>query len=270
MGGAGGSASSRRVDPRGELQAATERNAREAREEREAEERRAAATEAAQETMAESAEAQAAVAAKAQAEAEAAERAAEALRSQPPQLVIPLRFVLPDIPVPPPEEIGRDPLAMERDEGDVVVPEGEVVLPPSVGTSEGGQPEVPPEQPVGGEPTATADLVVLSPTRRRTGRAASEPDPQRAAGSSSLSHDLESATASSSGWTPGGGTAALNLAAQDVRSRLQAQATALHQCTREFLATRAVDQVSFLAHDFFRGGALAHQLGVVPEFRAGY
>ena len=144
-----------------------------------------------------------------------------------------------------------------------------MVPPPSAGTGQGGQPELPPEQPAGGEPTATVDLIVLSPTRRRAGRAASEPDPQRAAGSSSLSHDLESATASSPGWTPGGGTAALNLAAQDVRSRLQAQATALQQCTREFLATRAVVRVSFLAHDFFRGGASAHPLGVVPEFRAG-
>ena len=114
VGGAGGSAGSCRIDPRAELQAATERNAREARE---AEGRRAAGTESAQETTAESAEAHSDAAARARAEAEAAERAAEALRGQPPQLVIPLRFVLPDIPVPPPEEIGRDPPMMEREGG---------------------------------------------------------------------------------------------------------------------------------------------------------
>ena len=169
------------MDPRAELQAATERKAREAREEREAEERRAAATEAAQETTAESAEAQADAAAKAQAEAEATERAAEALCSQPPQLVIPLRTVAPEILVPPPEEADRDQPVMEREGGDVVIPEGEVVQPPSAGTGQGSQPEVPPKQLAGGEPTAMADLVVLSPARRRAGRAASEPDPQRAA-----------------------------------------------------------------------------------------
>ena len=59
------------MDPRAELQAATERNAREAREEREAEELRAAAAKAAQEEE-ESAKAHADAAAKAQAEAAAA------------------------------------------------------------------------------------------------------------------------------------------------------------------------------------------------------
>ena len=115
VGGAGGSSSSRRVDPCAELQAATERNEREAREEREAEEQRVAATRAAQETTTESAETQADAVAKAQTEAAAAERAAEALRNQPPQLIIPLCTVAPDIPVPPPEEAGHDQPAMERE-----------------------------------------------------------------------------------------------------------------------------------------------------------
>ena len=98
------------------------RNAREAREEREAEELRAAAATAAQETTERSAEAQAEAAAKAQAEGAAAERAAETLRNRPPLLVVPLRPVAPEIPVPPPEEVGGDRLAAEREEGDVVVP----------------------------------------------------------------------------------------------------------------------------------------------------
>jgi len=83
------------VDPRAELQAATERNAREAREEWEAEELRVAAAKAAQEMAEESAAGQADAAAKAQAEAATAERAAEAL------LVVPLRAVAPEIPEPP-------------------------------------------------------------------------------------------------------------------------------------------------------------------------
>ena len=65
--------------------------------------------------MAESAEAPADVAAEAQAEATATERLAEALHSQPPQLVIPLRSMAPEILVPPPEEGRRDQLAMERE-----------------------------------------------------------------------------------------------------------------------------------------------------------
>ena len=108
-----------------------------------------------------------------------------------------------------------------------------------------------------------ADLVVLSP------KATSEPDPQRAAGSSSWSHDLEMASISSPGWTPGSRTTVLNVAAQDVQTRLQSQAAALKQYTQEFLATRSAIRVSLLALDFFYGGASAHPLGVVPEFRVG-
>ena len=66
----------------------------------------------------------------------------------------------------------------------------------------------------------------------------------------------------------------MNVAAQDVRTRLQAQATALRKYNDEFLATRAAIRVSLLillplGLDFFRGGASAHPLGVVPEFRVG-
>ena len=102
------------MDPRAELQAATERNAREAREEREAEELRAAAAKAAQE---ESAKARADAAAKAQAEAAAAATAEGAL------LVTPLRVASPEVPEPPPEEAGGDLPGLEREGDDVVVPE---------------------------------------------------------------------------------------------------------------------------------------------------
>ena len=65
----------------------------------------------------------------------------------------------------------------------------------------------------------------------------------------------------------------VNVAAQDVWTRLQGQAAALRQFTDEFLATRAAIRVSIpilllLDLDFFRGGASAHPLGVVPEIRA--
>ena len=66
----------------------------------------------------------------------------------------------------------------------------------------------------------------------------------------------------------------MNVAAQDVRTWLQAQATALRQYTDEFLATQAAIRVRLLILllldlGFFRGGASAHPLGVVPEFRVG-
>ena len=82
-------------------------------------------------------------------------------------------------------------------------------------------------------------MVVQIPSSRSAGKAASEPqkaasEPQLAVGSSSLAQDAEAASATS-GWTPGGGTAVMNVAAQDVRTRLQAQATALRQFTDEFL-----------------------------------
>ena len=67
--------------------------------------------------------------------------------------------------------------------------------------------------------------------------------------------------------------AVLNEAAQDVRTRLQAQAAALKNYNREFLATRTAIRVSrflLFALVFFRGGASTHPLGVVPEFRVGY
>jgi len=91
------------VDPRADLQAATERNAREVREEREAREAealRAAAAKAAQEE--EAAKARADAAAQAQAEAAAAALAEGAL------LVTPLRVAAPGAPEPPLEEAGGD------------------------------------------------------------------------------------------------------------------------------------------------------------------
>ena len=120
-------------------------------------------------------------------------------------------------------------------------------------------------------------MAVRMAPSRRAGKAVSEPqkaasEPQPAVGSSSSSQDVEVASATS-GWTPGGGTAVMNVAAQDVRTRLQAQATALRKYNDEFLATRAAIRVSLLIVllldlDFFRGDASVHPLGVVPEILA--
>ena len=222
------------MDPRAELQAATERNAREAREEREAEELRAAAAKVTQEE--ESAKARADAAAKAQVEAAAAATAEGAL------LVTPLRVAAPEIPEPPPEEAGGDLPGLER-EDDVVVQEREAAPPSPTGAAQGSRPNAPPAQPAGGEPAARTDLVVQSPSCQRAGRATSAPDPKKAAGSSSSAQDVETASASS-GWTPGGGTAVVNVAAQEVQNRLQSQAAVLRQYNDEFLETRAAIRVS--------------------------
>ena len=257
------------MDPRADLQAATERNAREAREEREAREaeaRKAAAAQAAQEE--EAAKARADVAAKAQAEAAAVAAAEGAL------LVTPLRVAAPGASEPLPEGAGSGQPGLERDD-DVVFLERAPVPTPPTGAAQGGRPDLPSTQSAGGEPAARTELAFRMPPSRRAGKAVLEPqkaasEPQPAAGSSSSAQDVEAASATS-GWMPGGGTAVMNVAAQDIRTRLQAQATALRQYTDEFLATRAAIRVSLfilllLDLDFFRAGTSAHPLGVVPEF----
>ena len=141
------------MDPRAELQAATERNAQEAREEREAEELRAAAAKAAQEEAEESTKARADAAAKAQAESTAAAAAEGAL------LVTPLRVAAPEILEPPPEEADGDLPGLER-EDNIVVQEREAAPPSLTGAANGSRPNAPPAQSAEGEPSARTDLVV--------------------------------------------------------------------------------------------------------------
>ena len=124
--------------------------------------------------------------------------------------------------------------------------EREAASSPPTGTGQGGRPDAPLVELAGGEPTVGADLVVSSPSRQPAGKATSAPDPQKPVGANSSAQDLEAASDSSSGWTPGGGTAVVNIAAQDVRTRLQNQAATLRQFTDEFLATRAAIRVSIL------------------------
>ena len=215
---------------------ATERNAREAREEREAVEKRTA----------QATKEQADAAAKARAKAAAAESEEEASHNRPPLLLVPLRAVAPDIPVPPSEEVDQDPPVMERREEHVVfVEEAPQTAPTRTGQS--GQPAAAPEQPARGEPEAGAGLEVQPTLRWRAGGGTSAPEPHRATGASQTAEALEAASASTSEWTPSGGTAELNTAAHEVRSRLQAQAASLQRYTQEFLATRGVIRVSLLA-----------------------
>ena len=91
-----------------------------------------------------------------------------------------------------------------------------------------------------------AGLEVQPALRRRAGGGTSAPGPHRAAGASQTAEALEAGSTGTSEWTPSGGTGELNVAAQEVRNRLQAQAASLQQYTQEFLATRAVIRVSLL------------------------
>ena len=269
----GSGSTTRRVDPRADLQEATERNAWEAREEqeaREAEARKAAAAQAVREE--EAAKALAEAAARAQAEAEAAAAAGEVL------MFTPLRVMAPGDMEPSPGGASGDQPGLGGSGDDVIILEKAPESTPPTGAAQGGRPDPPPAQSAEGEPAARAEVAVRIPPSRRAGKAASEPqkaasEPQPAVGSSSSARDAEAASATS-GWTPGGETAVVNVAAQDVRTRLQSQAAALRQFTDEFLATRAAIRVRipilfFLDLDFFHGGTSAHPLRVVPEFRVG-
>ena len=171
MGPAGGSSSSRRVDPRADLREATEWNAHEAWEEREAAEK--AAAQAARE--------QAEAAAKAQMEAATTETEAESSRSQPPLLAIPLRAVAPNTSLPLAEEIVQDPPLLERRE-DPVALAGRAPPAAPTGAGQGGQSSAAPEGPAEGEPENRAGLEVQPATSRRARGGAASPKLRRVAG----------------------------------------------------------------------------------------
>jgi len=90
---------------------------------------------------------------------------------------------------------------------------------------------------------------------------------------SSAIPDTEATSAAPFGWVQGGGTSPLNQALLDVQAMLQAEGDAIQNCTKAHLASRAAVPVCFILTLFFLvllcGGAPAHPLGVVPEFRAG-
>ena len=135
---------------------------------------------------------------------------------------------------------------MERREDPVIFVEGASQTAPT-GAGQSGQSAAAPEQPSRGEPAAGAGLEAQPALRRRAGGGASAPEPHRAAGASQTAEALETASVSTSEWTPSGGTGELNTVAQEVRNRLQAQAASLQRYTQEFLSTRAVIRVSLLS-----------------------
>ena len=117
---------------------------------------------------------------------------------------------------------------------------------------------------------------VRIPTRRYLEKAASAPRPQKIGALSSSALDTKATSDAPVGWVRGGGTGALNKASLDVQAKLRAEAVALNRCNEAYLESRTAIRVSRLfvfsltiLHCFFRGGAQAHPLGVVPKLRAG-
>ena len=124
------------------------------------------------------------------------------------------------------------------------------------------------------EAVARLLLQVGSPVHRRLEKATSAPRPLEDGTASSAAPDAEATSAAPVGWVRGGGTGPLNRALLDVQAKLRAEGDALQSCTKAFLASRAAVRVCFFPLVFvflvpLCGGAPAHPLGVVPEFRAG-
>ena len=284
------SATTRRIDPAADLWEATERNALEKREEDEAARREKAEAEKAE--------------ASALKKLEAAEAAAAAKR--PAKEVVPRRsavFVTPLNSVPPPPEFtgqsgeaGGEFSIVERGGGDAPMPDAVAPPqppPPPSRSTQGKQPADPPLPPIEDEAVARLLLQVGSPTRRCLEKATSVPRPLETGTASSTIPDaeatsaaspLESGTASSTipdveamsatpiGWVRGGSTGPLNQALLDVQTKLRAESDTIQNCTKAHLASWAAIRVCFLLCPCYLvslyGGAPAHPLGVVPEFRA--
>nr|XP_040244090.1 tropomyosin-1, isoforms 33/34-like [Aegilops tauschii subsp. strangulata] len=218
-----------RINLASDLREAQERNAREVREEPEAARReKAEADKAEAAALKKLAEAEADVAAKKLAE--------EVAHRQAPLFVIPLNSA------PPPPEFtapiggaGDDHPAMEREGGDVAMPEADAPPPPPSGGAQDHQPAGPPVQPAGGEMATGPTPEAHTPSRRRGAKAASAPRPLEAGVASSSVPDAEATSAAPAYWVRGGGMGALNKAVLDVQAKLRAEANALNHCNKAFL-----------------------------------
>ena len=92
---------------------------------------------------------------------------------------------------------------------------------------------------------------VRTSTRRRLAKAASVPRPQETAVASSSIPDAEATSVAPTGWVRVGGTGPLNKAMLDVQTKLRAEADAIKNCNKAYLASREVIRVCFLIFRFF-------------------
>ena len=116
-------------------------------------------------------------------------------------------FVTPLNSAPPPPEFvaqtgeaGGEHPVMERDSGDVAMPDVIVPRQPPSEEARGKQPADPPAPPAGDEMATDPTPEVRTPTRRRLAKAASAPRPQETAAASSSIPDAEATSATPTGW----------------------------------------------------------------------
>ena len=134
---------------------------------------------------------------------------------------------------------------MERDGGDVVMPDVIVPPPPPSEDARDKQPADPPVPPAGDEMVTGPIHGALTPTRHRFAKAASAPRLLEASAASSSIPDAEATSAVPADWVRGGGTGPLNQAILDVQAKLRAEADALMRCNTAFLDSRAAIRVCF-------------------------
>ena len=154
--------------------------------------------------------------------------------------------------LPPPEFValiggaGDEHPIMERDGGDVVMPNVIVPLPPPSEEARDKQLSDPPVPPAGAELVTGPTPEVRTPLHRRFAKASSVPRPLETGAASSSIPDAKATSTAPIGWVRGGGTGPLNKAILDVQAKLRAEADALKHCNNAFLESRAAIRVRFL------------------------
>nr|XP_020187552.1 uncharacterized protein LOC109773267 [Aegilops tauschii subsp. strangulata] len=177
--------------------------------------------------------------AEAEATTVAKKQAKEAARRQSAMFATPLNSA-----PPPPEFVaqtggaGGEHLIMERDSGDVAMPDVIVPPPPPSKEARDKQPADPPAPPAGNKMVTGPTPGVRTPLRRRLVKAASAPRPLETGAASSSIPDTEATSAAPTRWVRGGGTGPLNKAILDVQAKLRAEADALKHCNKALLESR--------------------------------
>ena len=135
---------------------------------------------------------------------------------------------------------------MERDSGDVAMPD--VIVPPPPPSEEARDKQLtgPPVPPAGNEMVTGLTPGARIPLRRRPTKAASAPRPLEVGATSSSILDTEATSDAPAGWARGGGTTHLNKAVLEVQAKLRADADALTHCNKAFLESREAIRVYLL------------------------